>query len=246
MKKPIILSAILLSSLVYSAAEAQISVHIGFNVPARRVYVPAPQPVEVYDTDEYDDSDDYYYLPDVEAYYSVPTHRYFYMNEGSWVSAAYLPGAYRNYDWRNARRYEVRGRRPYMNHDIYRNKWGGNNNRGNWGRGNNNYAGRRSDYGNRNNTWNRPDNIWNRRDNNHSNYGQPNRGNNDRNRGNWGSNQPSRSNTGNWGSRDRGNQSRPQPQYQNNGGSRSNNNRGGGRIAQNQGRQGGDNHRGRF
>ena len=66
MKKPIILSAILLSSLVYTAAEAQISVHIGFNIPARRVYVPAPQPqpVMVYDNDEFDDSDDYYYLPD--------------------------------------------------------------------------------------------------------------------------------------------------------------------------------------
>src|SRR4051812_17089169 len=111
MKKSVILSAILLSSLVYTAAEAQISVNIGFNIPVRRVIVPAQQPVDVYYNDDFDDSDDYYYLPEVEAYYSIPQQRYYYMDGPRWVSAAYLPGAYRNYDWRTARRFEVHGRR---------------------------------------------------------------------------------------------------------------------------------------
>src|SRR5882757_9148849 len=117
MKKLILLSAIAAGSLFYTrTASAQISIHFGINVPVHRVYVPAPRPVVVDEAPVYDDdenipadyNDDYYYLPEVEAYYSVPSHCYYYNNGSSWVTAAYLPGAYRNYDWRTAVRYEVR------------------------------------------------------------------------------------------------------------------------------------------
>jgi hypothetical protein len=272
MKKSVILSAILFGSLVYNNANAQISVHIGFNVPARRVYVPAPppQPVEVYDNDEFDDSDDYYYLPEVEAYYSIPRHCYYYQDGGRWISAAYLPGAYRNYDWRTSRRFEVRGRRPYMHHDEYRNKWGGGFNR-DWNRRDNNYAGRGFD--NNRNQWNRGNNRydrpqggfnqpnrdrgneggWNRGGNDHNQGawggGQPsqpnrnddNRGGRDRGQGGWG--QPNRNDNNNHGGWDRGNQP-SQPSRNDNGGGRDRANQGGGnaQFAQNgQGR--GDFHR---
>ncbi|WP_374950377.1 hypothetical protein [Mucilaginibacter sp.] len=233
MKKSVILSAILFSSLVYNNAKAQVSIHVGFNLPARHVYVPAPQPVEPIYNDDFDDSDDYYYLPEVEAYYSIPLHRYFYNDGGRWISAAYLPGAYRNYDWRTARRFEIRGRRPYMNHDVYRGRWGGNANRGDWNRGNNNYAGRGLD--NRGAWGNQPRN---------NGYNQPNR-NDDRGRGNWGGGQgqpqqPSQPNRNddrgrsNWGG-GQGQQAQPS----NNGGGRDRgNNGGGGQFAQNPGRMG--------
>jgi hypothetical protein len=188
MKKSIILSAILFSGLAFNSAKAQVSIHVGLNIPARPVYVPAPEPV--YD-DNFDDSDDYYYLPEVEAYYSIPLNRYFYMDGSRWISAAYLPGAYRNYDWRSARRFEIRGRRPYMNHNVYRGRWGGNDNR-NWNRFNNNYAGRN------NNGYN-----GGYRDRGNWRYNQPNRNDDNHGRGNWANNQPSRDN---WGGRDRGNQ----------------------------------------
>jgi hypothetical protein len=264
MKKSVILSAILFGSLVYNSAQAQISVHIGFNIPAHRVYVPAPpsQPVVVYDTDEFDDSDDYYYLPEVEAYYSVPRNCYYYQDGGRWISAAYLPGAYRNYDWRTARRYEIRGRRPYMHHDEYRGKWGGGFNR-DWNRRNDNYAGRRFD--NNRNDWNRNNsrndrpqggfNQPNRNNDNHGGWGQqtqPNRGNDnrngrDRNQGG-GFGQPNR-NDNNGGGRGRDNQpAQPSRNNNNGGGGRDRDNRGGGntQFAQNQiGRA--DSHRpGRF
>ncbi|HEY9197191.1 MAG TPA: hypothetical protein VIM77_13030, partial [Mucilaginibacter sp.] len=74
MKKLFILSAIAISGLMANEASAQISIHFGINVPARRVYVPAPQPVIVQDEPVYDNTsydDDYYYLPEVEAYYNV-------------------------------------------------------------------------------------------------------------------------------------------------------------------------------
>jgi len=252
MKKSVILSAILFGSLVYNSAQAQISVHIGFNIPARRVYVPAPppQPVDVYDTDEFDNSDDYYYLPEVEAYYSIPRHCYYYQDGGRWISAAYLPGAYRNYDWRTARRFEIRGSRPYMHHDEYRGRWGGSFNR-DWNRRSDNYAGRRFD--NNRNDWNRnnnrndrPQGGFNQNRGGWDQPAQPNRNNDnrdgrDRNHGGFG--QPNR-NDNNGGGRDRGNQPSQPSRNDNNGGGRDRDNQRGGntQFAQNQvGR--GDSHR---
>ena len=81
---------------------------------------------------------DYYYLPDVGAYYSVGERAYYYNNGGRWMSAAYLPG-YRNYDWRTARRYEVHANRPYLNHNYYSSRYGAS--RGNYTNNRNDYRG---------------------------------------------------------------------------------------------------------
>jgi hypothetical protein len=40
----------------------------------------------------------YYYLPDVEAYYDVQTTKFIYYSGGNWVHRAYLPTQYKNYD----------------------------------------------------------------------------------------------------------------------------------------------------
>ncbi len=133
MKKLTILSAIALSGLIYNTANAQVALHVGLNLgPVRVAYTSAPVVVEqpiMYDQPEnvYDDSndDDYYYLPDVDAYYDVDAQCYYYNNGYNWVSSAYLPGEYRNYDWRNARRFEVREHRPYMRSDFYRSRYEG-------------------------------------------------------------------------------------------------------------------------
>jgi len=116
MKKLMILSAIAVSGLMAQSANAQIGIHINLHLGGAPVYV-APAPV-------YDD-DDYYYLPDVEAYYSVRQNCYYYNDGYNWVSAAYLPGAYRDYDWHYARRIEVREARPFMHDDVYRARYGG-------------------------------------------------------------------------------------------------------------------------
>jgi hypothetical protein len=128
MKKLIILSAIALSGLIYNTAEAQIRIHFGFGIaPRRMIYAPAPvveQP-PVYEQSGYDGDDDYYYLPDVDAYYCVNEQCYYYFDGDNWVSAAYLPGEYRDYDWRSVRRFEVRAPRPYMHDDFYRSRYNG-------------------------------------------------------------------------------------------------------------------------
>ena len=122
MKKLILLSTIAASSLMYQSASAQIHVGLHINLGGPVYTTPAPvyqEPAPVY-------SDvDYYYLPDVEAYYSVSRHCYYYNDGRTWVSAAYLPGAYRDFDFARARRFEVHEARPYMHNDVYRQRFGG-------------------------------------------------------------------------------------------------------------------------
>jgi len=174
------------------------------------------------------DDDDYYYLPEVEAYYNVGAGCYYYNDGSRWVSCAYLPGAYRDYNWRTAVRYEVRAPRPFMHHDFYRSRWGGYaGDRNNWGhrfdrRPMNGYAyrqgwgGDRGNWGRRPNPYDNRGNWGNGRDNrdNHNwgngnrgnrgswgNGNQPNYGNHD-NHGGWGNGQPNNGdhdNHGNWG-----------------------------------------------
>jgi hypothetical protein len=122
MKKLIILSAIAISGLIYNTADAQIGIRVGFNFGPRRVYAPAPVVVE--QTPVYNDND-YYYLPDVDAYYNVDEQCYYYYDGDNWISAAYLPGAYHDYDWRSERHFEVRANRPYIHNDIYRARYNG-------------------------------------------------------------------------------------------------------------------------
>jgi hypothetical protein len=141
MKKLILISAIALSGVFYNSASAQIRVHLGVNFGTPEVYVPSrvvvatPAPVEYNEPASYDGDDDYYYLPDVDAYYNVNDQCYFYNNGGAWVSAAYLPGAYRDYDWRSVRHYEVRASRPYLRNDFYRARFNGAVFNGQWNRG---------------------------------------------------------------------------------------------------------------
>ncbi len=116
MKKLFLIPAIAASSLMFQSASAQIHLGLHINLGAPVVYT-APAPV-------YDDAD-YYYLPDVEAYYSVSRHCYYYNDGNNWVSAAYLPGAYRDFDLASARRFEVHEARPYMRNDYYRQHFGG-------------------------------------------------------------------------------------------------------------------------
>ncbi|SDT22301.1 hypothetical protein SAMN05216490_2779 [Mucilaginibacter mallensis] len=133
MKKLVLLSAIAISGLFYNTANAQIRIHLGINLFPHHIYVrPAVvdvQPAPVVYTDnapaDYNSDDDYYYLPDVNAYYNVAQQCYYYNDGDNWISAAYLPGEYRNYDWMHARRFEVRSPRPYLHNDLYMNRYHG-------------------------------------------------------------------------------------------------------------------------
>jgi len=109
MKKLLFLSALIAGSLSFNAAKAQIGVHLNVNLGPRPVYV-EPAPVV----------DNYYYLPDAEAYYSVPEHVYYYQYGGRWISSPRLVGRYRDYDYSRMRHYAINEPRPYLRNDFYR------------------------------------------------------------------------------------------------------------------------------
>jgi uncharacterized membrane protein YgcG len=66
----------------------------------------------------------YYYLPDVEAYYDVHTSMFIYYGGGVWIHRAYLPTRYRYYDLYSGYKVvltDYRGNEPYIhfkNHKV--------------------------------------------------------------------------------------------------------------------------------
>lgn len=86
MRKIILLSTILIGGLLlHKPATAQ--VHINVNINTQPAWVPVEHNYA-----------EYYYLPEVEAYYCVPRHRFVYFDRGNWVSAPSLPERCGNYD----------------------------------------------------------------------------------------------------------------------------------------------------
>ncbi len=68
----------------------------------------------------------YYYLPDVEAYYDIPSRMFIYQSGGVWVHRTYLPSRYRNYDLYNGYKVvmtDYHGSRPYYQHKDYKRKY---------------------------------------------------------------------------------------------------------------------------
>jgi hypothetical protein len=62
---------------------------------------------------------EYYYLPDVDAYYYVPSGQYVYLQGNRWVWTSSLPSQYRNFDLYNAYKVVMNNRRPYLLHDQH-------------------------------------------------------------------------------------------------------------------------------
>jgi len=158
-------------------AKAQISVHVDLGSP--------PQ----WGPSGYSDVR-YYYLPDVEAYYDVPSSMFIYFNGVSWVRRAYLPSRYRDYDlysgykvvmsdyrgntpyshFREHKRQYTKGYRGEEQHSIGRRPEGGNYNDRNYSRSRYNQRYNRDNQG-----YNR-DNQRYGRDNQRQRYNRDNQG----------------------------------------------------------------------
>jgi len=68
----------------------------------------------------------YYYLPDLEAYYDIPASRFIFYDGNAWVHRRSLPARYRNYDLYNG--YKVvmtnyHGKTPYIYFKDYKRKY---------------------------------------------------------------------------------------------------------------------------
>lgn len=94
-----------------SGAQAQVSVSVNIGTP------PQWAPVGYAGVQ-------YYYLPDVEAYYDIRSSNFIYFSGGNWIHRKQLPNQYRNYDLYNGYKVvmsDYRGNSPYAhfkNHKI--------------------------------------------------------------------------------------------------------------------------------
>jgi len=91
MKKLILLFAFCLSATLCETAIAQVTLRV--NIATQPIWGPVGY-----------DHVEYYYLPDIDAYYYVPQHRYIYLEGRRWKSSSALPERYRNYDMYNSRK----------------------------------------------------------------------------------------------------------------------------------------------
>jgi hypothetical protein len=108
MKKILLLSTILAGSLFISkSASAQF--HVNVNIGMQPAWGPSG-----YDYAEY------YYLPDVEAYYSVPGQQFVYFDRGNWISSASLPGRCGNYDLYSGYKVVINERDPWCHFNNHR------------------------------------------------------------------------------------------------------------------------------
>jgi hypothetical protein len=63
---------------------------------------------------------DYYYLPDIESYYYVPTRQFVYFDNGRWIFSASLPYRYRNYDLNRGYKVVVNEPNAYRDFSLHR------------------------------------------------------------------------------------------------------------------------------
>ncbi len=106
------LLVLIVALFLASTANAQLSISLGFNVDRQPVWGPTGY-----------DHVEYYYLPDIEAYYNVSQHMFYYQEGGRWIGRSSLPRRYRNYNLYNSYKVVVNEREPYRNHNVYREKY---------------------------------------------------------------------------------------------------------------------------
>ncbi|WP_166925962.1 hypothetical protein [Flavobacterium poyangense] len=96
--------------MVANATQAQVSVNVNIGSP------PAWGPAGYAEME-------YYYLPDIEAYYDVRASQFIYFGGERWIRATRLPRQYRNYDLYGGYKVvltDYHGRTPYTYFDRHR------------------------------------------------------------------------------------------------------------------------------
>ena len=111
--KLFILGVLLLTATQF---QAQISINLQFGAP------PVWAPTERLESQ-------YYYLPDIDCYYDVPSARFIYIKNGRWIRSTSLPYQYRNYNLKGGNIVyltDYRGNSPYKYHEKHREQYQGN------------------------------------------------------------------------------------------------------------------------
>ncbi len=107
-----ILTVLIFSIAIQQQVKAQIKLSLGLNIGTQPAWGP-----EGYDHAEY------YYMPDIDAYYNVPQRQFIYMEGNRWITAGSLPPRYHNYNLYSGYKVVVNEPKPYLHADVYRNKY---------------------------------------------------------------------------------------------------------------------------
>lgn len=110
MKKLTILTALLVILLAGQQATAQVSVSV--NIGVQPVWGPVGY-----------DYVNYYYLPDIDAYYDVPAHVFVYNEGGVWVRRPGLPPAFASYDLYHGYKVVINDPNPWLRNQVYHDKY---------------------------------------------------------------------------------------------------------------------------
>jgi hypothetical protein len=112
--KKIILGAVILFAFAVAAknSQAQVKVGVNINIGSQPVWGPVGY-----------DYVDYYYLPDIDAYYYVPERQFIYLSNGRWIFASSLPVAYRHYDLYSGYKVVINEPRPYLHPNVFRERY---------------------------------------------------------------------------------------------------------------------------
>ncbi|WP_449438971.1 hypothetical protein [Pedobacter steynii] len=106
MKRILLAVAFGVASLSSINTKAQVSVNI--NIGSQPQWGPVGY-----------DHVDYYYLPDIDAYYNVQNKQYIYLNNGKWTFNHSLPSRYRTYDLYNSYKVVINSPKPYLSHKVH-------------------------------------------------------------------------------------------------------------------------------
>lgn len=112
MKKLIFASALVLSSLFFKTADAQLKINFNLNIGSQPDWGPTGY-----------DHVEYYYMPDIDAYYYVPGHQYVYQQNNAWVRTTTLPPRYANYDVYHGYKVVINQPEPWRNQAAIRAKY---------------------------------------------------------------------------------------------------------------------------
>lgn len=110
MRKLLLVAVLGLFSLAAQPAQAQVSVNV--NIGTQPQWGPRGY-----------DHVDYYYLPEIESYYYVPSRQFVYLSGNRWIHSRRLPSRYRNYDLYGGRKVVINSPRPWLQHRDYRTRY---------------------------------------------------------------------------------------------------------------------------
>jgi hypothetical protein len=95
-----------------STLGAQVRVNLNFNLDQQPIWGPTGN-----------DYVENYYLPDIDAYYNVPQHRFYYNEGGRWIYRSSLPARFGHFDLYNSHKVVVNEKEPWRNNQSYRDKY---------------------------------------------------------------------------------------------------------------------------